>query len=229
MKINISLSEDHVYPNYGNKGDSRHDWLKKVEDKHGKGLYDYTETAYFKASKKLSYKCPIHGEVIQTASNHRQGNGCPKCGMDRIRAARHAVMLQHRDTFKDRSIKVHGPKYNYDKVDYQDSKIPVTITCPQHGDFEQTPNNHLRGKGCPKCGHTQQGHATKNKKAAEFEEKARKVHGAKYGYSKVDYQGAKIPVTITCPQHGDFKQMPNSHLSGSGCQTCAILRRSKKS
>lgn len=29
------------------------------------------------------------------------------------------------------------------------------------------------------------------------------------------------PVTIICPEHGEFKQTPYSHLSGSGCNSCA--------
>lgn len=32
-------------------------------------------------------------------------------------------------------------------------KLPVTITCPLHGDFEQTPDSHIFQKaGCPSCG-----------------------------------------------------------------------------
>ena len=34
---------------------------------------------------------------------------------------------------------------------YLNSKIPVIITCPHHGDFYQQPSNHLDGKGCPIC------------------------------------------------------------------------------
>ena len=27
----------------------------------------------------------------------------------------------------------------------------VKIICPEHGEFNQTPNKHLNGRGCPKC------------------------------------------------------------------------------
>ena len=51
----------------------------------------------------------------------------------------------------DKFRKVHGDKYNYDKVIYVKSNIPVIITCPIHGDFEQTPANHYQHKcNCPK-------------------------------------------------------------------------------
>ena len=54
------------------------------------------------------------------------------------------------DFIKD-ARKVHGDKYDYSKTRYVKSSLKVTITCPIHGDFWQTPNNHLRGTGCPKC------------------------------------------------------------------------------
>ena len=46
---------------------------------------------------------------------------------------------------------VHGDKYGYDKVDYKTTSEKVVITCPEHGDFDQTPGNHLADKGCPDC------------------------------------------------------------------------------
>lgn len=54
--------------------------------------------------------------------------------------------------FIENAKKVHGDKYNYDKVNYINNKSKVVITCPIHGDFEQRPNDHLSGYGCYKCG-----------------------------------------------------------------------------
>ena len=47
---------------------------------------------------------------------------------------------------------VHGDKYDYSKVDYVNRKTKVCIICSKHGEFWQTPNHHLSGCGCPKCG-----------------------------------------------------------------------------
>lgn len=47
---------------------------------------------------------------------------------------------------------VHNNKYNYDKVEYIKSCEKVIITCPIHGNFTQSPNNHLKNRGCPTCG-----------------------------------------------------------------------------
>ena len=50
-----------------------------------------------------------------------------------------------------KSKEKHGDLYNYIDVIYLDSKEPVKIMCENHGSFEQIPNNHLMGSGCPKC------------------------------------------------------------------------------
>ena len=53
-----------------------------------------------------------------------------------------------------------------------------------------------------------------------FIKKAKKVHGNKYDYSKVNYIDSKTKVRIICPKHGDFSQRPNDHLNGKGCKEC---------
>ena len=60
----------------------------------------------------------------------------------------------------------------------------------------------------------------RKKTREEFIADARKVHGNRYDYSKVDYQGSSTKVCIICPAHGDFMQTPGCHLSGQGCPSC---------
>lgn len=128
------------------------------------------------------------------------------------------------ETFKLKGKTVHGDKYDYSKVDYKANNIKVTITCPIHGDFNQTPIGHVcNNQGCPKCGRESR-RLTLN----EFLLKADNVHDSKYDYSKVDYKTNNIKVTITCPTHGDFDQHPYSHLNGRGCPDCGIISRSGK-
>lgn len=47
---------------------------------------------------------------------------------------------------------IHGGKYDYSKVNYINNSTKVCIICPIHGEFWQTPNHHLSGHGCVKCG-----------------------------------------------------------------------------
>lgn len=118
--------------------------------------------------------------------------------------------------FIKKAREVHGNKYDYSKVKYVNNHTNVCIICPEHGEFWQRPDNHLNGKGCPKCG-IENISSTKE----EFINKAREVHGDKYDYSKVKYVGALKKVCIICPKHGEFKQTPNSHLGGKGCPRCS--------
>lgn len=46
---------------------------------------------------------------------------------------------------------VHGNRYDYSKSIYNGHDRKLIITCKIHGDFMQTPHNHLNGHGCPKC------------------------------------------------------------------------------
>lgn len=110
--------------------------------------------------------------------------------------------------FIEKAQIVHENKYSYLDAEYIKSSIKVSITCSQHGNFNQTPNGHLRGQGCPVC--------TGNKKntTKTFIEKAKHIHGNKYNYDKVKYINNSTKIVIYCHQHGEFTQIPNSHLHG---------------
>ena len=119
------------------------------------------------------------------------------------------------EEFVKRAIEIHGDKYDYSKVEYKDNKTKVCIVCPDHRKFYQTPSDHLRGKGCSKCG------GNIRLTAEKFIEKAREVHGNKYDYSRVDYKDNKTKVCIICLDHREFYQRPGDHLKGNGCPKCS--------
>lgn len=52
------------------------------------------------------------------------------------------------EQFKDK----HKNSYIYNKVIFLGYKKLVNIVCPIHGEFLQSPDHHLRGYGCRKCG-----------------------------------------------------------------------------
>lgn len=114
---------------------------------------------------------------------------------------------------------IYGDKYDYSKVVFINSKTPVTIICPKHGEFKQIPYVHLNGHSCPYCSRDKQRDLLK-KDTTDFIEDAKKIHGDKYDYSKVEYVNNKTKVTIICPKHGEFKQTPSEHLRGFGCPIC---------
>lgn len=171
--------------------------------------YDYSKVDYVNNSTKVCIMCPRHGEFWQTPLNHLNGYGCPKCGNE-------SKGEHNRKLFEEfeRSAKlVHGSKYEYDGGTYVSLAEKTRIICPKHGEFWQTPHNHVRGHGCPYC-------ANKLKTKDDFVVAANLLHGGKYGYDKVDYKGTHGKVCITCPTHGDFWQEPYNHLQGHGCPKC---------
>ena len=121
------------------------------------------------------------------------------------------------EDFIKKAIIRHGDKYDYSKTEYTSNKTKVCIICPEHGEFWQMPSEHLRGKGCKKCG-ISRSHTIMT--TEEWVNKARKVHKDRYDYSKVIYTSAKTKVCIICPEHGEFWQTPNDHLCGKGCPVC---------
>ena len=99
-------------------------------------------------------------------------------------------------------------------VEYKNNSTNITIICPIHGEFQQTPKGHLSGYGCPKCS------GKYSPTTEEFIKRAREVHGDKYDYSKADYKNRNTKITIICPEHGEFEQRPADHLRGQGCPNC---------
>lgn len=119
------------------------------------------------------------------------------------------------EEFINKAKAVHGERYDYSKVVYTRTKDKVTIICPVHGPFQQTPGNHLNGKGCPKC------YGNIKLSLKEVIDRFIKIHGNKYDYSKFVYKNNNTLGIIICPKHGSFKQKACAHLWGQGCPECA--------
>jgi hypothetical protein len=109
---------------------------------HG-NKYDYSLVEYNGTDKKVKIICSSHGLFEQTPHHHRNGIGCAKCG---------GVAKLTTDEFILKSKKIHGEKYDYKLVNYKNVKTKVLLICPIHGEFNTTPNDHLRRtSGCPIC------------------------------------------------------------------------------
>lgn len=126
-------------------------------------------------------------------------------------------MLKYTNTtFADKSNNTHDFRYDYSLVVYINNKRKVKIVCPIHGVFEQTPNNHLSGHGCPGC------FGTMLLTTEKFISKSNIKHNHFYNYEFVKYINNHICVKIKCPIHGIFEQTPNRHLNGGKCPKCNI-------
>lgn len=185
-------------------------YIQMARNVHG-DKYDYSRVNYKTMHIDVEIGCNEHGYFWKNARSHLRGSGCAECG-DTVRITARMFLA--------RSISAHGEKYGYLKTKFVNTSKKVTITCPIHGDFQQLPAHHMRGRGCSKC------RDDGNRKTFdEFSQEAKKVHDDKYDYSRVKYKIGSENVQIICPVHGVFEQTPNAHLSGSGCIDCAGLRQ----
>jgi very-short-patch-repair endonuclease len=128
------------------------------------------------------------------------------------------MLTQNNNTniFISKAIKIHGDRYDYSNANYINAKTKINIICKIHGEFEQTPSNHLSKYNCQKC--------AKNFKldTLGFIKKAKEVHKALYDYSKVEYINADTKIIIICKIHGEFTQIPDFHINRKcGCPKCS--------
>ena len=120
---------------------------------------------------------------------------------------------------------VWGNKFDYSSLGYRKYDEKVAIICPRHGPLQVFPDSMKKGYGCKKC--TREDENARNREA--FIASAQEVHGGKYDYSKVVYKNARTNVTIICPEHGPFPQVPNVHINTlkCGCPKCGRIAANK--
>lgn len=187
------------------------EFVARAQEVHRGRGYDYSRTVYVNQTTLVTVICPLHGEFTPQPNNHLTGAQCRSCGNDSRRTKRaHGV-----ERFIQKAQEVHGDRYDYDAVAYVNNKTHVSVTCRAHGPFPVRPDMHVaRKQGCSNCG------GSKALTTAGFVDRARQIHGDRYEYGMVEYQNMYVLVTIECPDHGPFEQIPHSHLDGHGCSRC---------
>ena len=126
------------------------------------------------------------------------------------------------DEFIRRAKDIHGNKYDYSKSVYVNAVTKVCVICPEHGEFWQLPNNHLKGCGCPKCSNNDR--ISSN----EYINKLKKQYPySPYDFESIVYKNNHTPIQLKCPIHGLFRTLPSSltkHLTE--CPICKKKRLS---
>lgn len=131
---------------------TQEEFIARSIEKHG-DKYDYSKVEYIDGSKKVCIICPEHGEFWQLPERHYgRGDGCPVCRWKKAQESIRKVQGMTTEEFIERAKEVHGNKYDYSKVKYENTDTKVGIICPEHGEFWQSPHHHLKGHGCPVCG-----------------------------------------------------------------------------
>ena len=116
-------------------------FIEKAHAVHG-NKYDYSQVIYKIAASKVRIVCPKHGAFEQTPSGHLGGAGCSLCAGNIIGSTTKFLLG---------AKQIHGDLYDYSNTYYTAAHTKVKVGCSVHGEFEQTPNAHVRGQGCPQC------------------------------------------------------------------------------
>ena len=184
----------------------------------------FDKVVYVNRTTPITLICKLHGDFQILPSSIESSNVCPECNK---------ILLKEKSShttewFINEAKRVHGNKYDYSKVKYINAKTKVCIIHPKYGEFWQLPYAHLKGQDCSleKCDKVWK--TRKRQTTDDFIEKAKQIHSDKYDYSKVAYINPQTKVCIICPEHGEFWQMPYSHLNGNGCPMCGKIKLRKK-
>lgn len=99
-----------------------------------------------------------------------------------------------KDSFiRKQFVEIHNELYKYDEFKFISHKQLSFITCPLHGNFEQSPDHHLRGYGCNECANEKRGYKLSNWLKACPNEK-----GKLYILECYNENEAFIKIGITC-------------------------------
>jgi len=189
--------------------------INEAKKRYGNN-YDYSETVYKTMKTPTTFKCNKHHTTFtQIPKLFLKRPSCPFCIQERKKLTT--------EQYIEKAKKVHGNKYDYSITNYQGMDKPIEYICPIHGKVTQRADGHLN-YGCDACAHL-----SRRKDTEEYIAKAKKLHGNKYLYDKTVYVTADKKVTVTCPEHGDFKITAREHIrqstdgkrGPSGCPICA--------
>jgi hypothetical protein len=168
--------------------------------------YDYSLVEYKGSNVEVLIK--YRGEVYrQKPVQHLIGYKCER------------NTIKNEKDFLRKCFLRHGNKYDYSLVEYKGMGEKIKIIF--NGElYDQKASAHLYLGHCEKV--------IKKKTTDKFITEANEIHNFRYDYSKVNYENNQKKVIIICKTHGEFQQVPSSHLSGTGCPNCNESKGEKK-
>ena len=190
------------------------EYIRRLEEKYGKGRYEYTKTKLVNWRKKIIATCPIHGDFEKNAASFLRGHGCAKC-------AKRCLPYTTEEWIE--IAKQKHPEFMYDNVKYKNKQTPVIVKCPIHGDISVYPNTFLRVKDpCPKCREDER----KKKNSEKYWKKIENVYkGKDYTIlNRKDTIQTDSIIEVKCNKHDIiFKPtVKNIYTHDCGCPQCGI-------
>ena len=168
-------------------------------------LYDLSKVVYKNSHTNVIVTCTKHGDFCIKPNKLLIGQGCSQCS-ERYTTKEYIKAVEDK----------HGKMFDYSLVEYQGSKNFITIICFNGHLFKRKAGLHLLNcSGCKEC------LGINKKTTAQFIQAAKKIHGDKFDYSKVVYEGIKTKVQLICSRHGSFWVVPINHIQKmQGCPRC---------
>lgn len=125
------------------------DYKQTIIDNNSNITFKDLDNELKNTQSKITYICTEHGEAVRKALYLYEGRGCAKCAYNVAKIKKTFTT----EDFVNKSKELHKDKYDYSKTIYTGSVNKLIITCPYHGDFEQTALSHMTtGRGCRRCG-----------------------------------------------------------------------------
>lgn len=188
------------------------EWIEKAKAVHG-DRYDYSAVVYESAKKSVLASCKEHGAWDCQPSNHvRLARGCPECGGSKKKTTEDFVLAARR---------VHGEKYDYSLCEYTNSHTNLSIMCPVHGVFQQSPTAHLSGQGCRSCGNTERLGRNFDNSLETVKERIADSSCGLVSLIEGSFSNINSEAEFVCRKHGRFNRLVNTALySGRPCLLC---------
>jgi hypothetical protein len=194
------------------------EWISRAKEKFPH--LDFSITKYINSKSPIRAICPEHGEFqfAQAGLFMRSPHGCPHHGRKSGWNTEKFIKI----------AKEKFPHLDYSKTEYKGNKTPLTVICPDHGEFETIPDGFLRTKlGCGTCG--RENKQTTNIGVDEFLRRVKEIWGDQYDFSEVEWVNASTKVLVRCKKHNHkWMSRPDGLMGQSGpnrgpkgCPKCA--------
>jgi len=198
-----------------------HEYIQIASQIHA-GRYTYEESSF--DGNYINVTCSDHGNFRVSKVKHIQTSpipaGCPCCALEKTQE-RSRLRRMGVELFVERARQVHGATYDYSMSIYKSNNTKLTILCPSHGPFNQTPSKHIgsngvKGTGCPSC--------AKVTTYDLFVSKSESIHGkGRYDYTDYTFSNSNTKSKIRCNVCDNvFTCSPGNHMKGHGCPKCNV-------
>lgn len=190
-------------------------FIERAISIHG-DKYDYSNCNYVNSLIKVNVICNLCLHLWAVIPGNHIGPskaGCPNCKQINHQDKMNKNILTTEEFIKRSSI-MHNNKFDYTNTLYTGSKNKVTIRCHLHGEFEQWPQDHMRGIQCPECsGFTKW-------TTERFIDKIKEI-SPHLDLSSSIYINSTTKIKFICV-HGENFANPQHLLNGTGCRKCGI-------